>query len=155
MHCWTSGSLASILLPRVVLKDAKFKIPPVPDLILSALYSCSILSQRHPELLNREILASNPKNLDFISTSSIKHKGTFLDDVHSHIYCRGPRSRTPSRKLSVNQSFMSSSLQEVWDAAASSAFEPAVSKDYQFFVGFTLLLIGTFRASTIMRVQTD
>lgn len=34
------------------------------------------------------------------------------------------------------------SLYEIWEAAASSPFTPAVSKDSQLTVGFTLLLIG-------------
>ncbi len=34
------------------------------------------------------------------------------------------------------------SLNEVWEAAAGSPFHPAVSKDSQFLVAFTLLLIG-------------
>ena len=34
------------------------------------------------------------------------------------------------------------SLQDVWDAAAKNPFEPTVSKDRQFFVGFTLLFVG-------------
>ena len=32
------------------------------------------------------------------------------------------------------------SLNEVWEAAAGSPFTPAVSKDYQLTVGFSLLL---------------
>ena len=35
------------------------------------------------------------------------------------------------------------SLYEVWQAAASSPFEPSVGKDSQLYVGFILLLIGT------------
>ena len=35
------------------------------------------------------------------------------------------------------------SLSEVWEGAAGSPFYPTVSKDKQFLVGFTLLLIGT------------
>ncbi|KAJ4514383.1 hypothetical protein HRR86_001510 [Exophiala dermatitidis] len=34
------------------------------------------------------------------------------------------------------------SLHEVWQAAASSPFQPAVGKDSQLFVGLFLLLIG-------------
>lgn len=34
------------------------------------------------------------------------------------------------------------SLHEVWQAAASSPFEPSVGKDSQLYVGFILLLIG-------------
>lgn len=34
------------------------------------------------------------------------------------------------------------SLNDVWEGAAGSPFYPAVSKDKQFLVGFTLLLIG-------------
>ena len=34
------------------------------------------------------------------------------------------------------------SLHEVWQAAASSPFEPAVGKDSQLYVGFLLLLVG-------------
>jgi len=37
---------------------------------------------------------------------------------------------------------MSSSLLEVWNAAASSPFYPTVGKNSQFFVGFTLLIAG-------------
>ena len=34
------------------------------------------------------------------------------------------------------------SLNELWEGAAGSPFYPLISKDRQFFVGFTLLLIG-------------
>lgn len=34
------------------------------------------------------------------------------------------------------------SLNEVWEGAAGSPFHPTVSKDKQFLVGFTLLLIA-------------
>lgn len=34
------------------------------------------------------------------------------------------------------------SLNEVWEGAAGNPFNPAVSKERQFFVGFTLLLTG-------------
>ena len=34
------------------------------------------------------------------------------------------------------------SLNEVWDAAAGSPFYPAVSKERQFLVGFSLLVTG-------------
>jgi cell cycle checkpoint protein len=34
------------------------------------------------------------------------------------------------------------SLHEVWEAAASSPFEPSVGKDSQLNIGFALLLIG-------------
>ncbi|OHE90771.1 repair protein Rad1/Rec1/Rad17 [Colletotrichum orchidophilum] len=37
---------------------------------------------------------------------------------------------------------MDSSLLEVWQAAASTPFRPAVAKDSQFFIAFLLLLIG-------------
>lgn len=37
---------------------------------------------------------------------------------------------------------MSSPLLDVWEAAASNPFQPAVSKDWQFLVGFTLLLLA-------------
>ncbi|KAK2029979.1 hypothetical protein LX32DRAFT_587582 [Colletotrichum zoysiae] len=37
---------------------------------------------------------------------------------------------------------MDSKLLEVWQAAASTPFNPAVGKDTQFFVAFLLLLIG-------------
>jgi hypothetical protein len=37
---------------------------------------------------------------------------------------------------------MDSSLHEVWQAAADSPFLPAVGKGSQFFLGFTLLLLG-------------
>ncbi|KAJ0303474.1 hypothetical protein COL5a_008788 [Colletotrichum fioriniae] len=37
---------------------------------------------------------------------------------------------------------MDSSLLEVWQAAASTPFQPAVAKDSQFFIAFLLLLIG-------------
>lgn len=35
------------------------------------------------------------------------------------------------------------SLNEVWEAASASPFQPIVPKDSQFFVGFNLLLVGT------------
>lgn len=34
------------------------------------------------------------------------------------------------------------SLNEVWEAAAANPFSPLVPKERQFFVGFTLLLVG-------------
>ena len=34
------------------------------------------------------------------------------------------------------------SLNEVWQAASASPYTPLVSKDSQFFVGFSLLLAG-------------
>lgn len=34
------------------------------------------------------------------------------------------------------------SLNEVWEAASAHPFSPVVSKDNQFSVGFSLLLIG-------------
>lgn len=34
------------------------------------------------------------------------------------------------------------SLNEVWEAASAYPFSPVVSKDNQFSVGFSLLLIG-------------
>ena len=34
------------------------------------------------------------------------------------------------------------SLHEVWKAAADKPFQPAVSKDNQLYLGFTLLVIG-------------
>ncbi|KAH7273404.1 hypothetical protein FSOLCH5_001714 [Fusarium solani] len=37
---------------------------------------------------------------------------------------------------------MDSSLHEVWQAAATSPFFPAVNKGSQFWVGFLLLLLG-------------
>ena len=36
----------------------------------------------------------------------------------------------------------SMSLHEVWEAAAGNPFQPSVSKDYQFTLGFSLLLAG-------------
>ena len=41
------------------------------------------------------------------------------------------------------------SLHEVWKAAADSPFQPAVSKDYQLTVGFTLLLIGIYEPAIL------
>ena len=38
---------------------------------------------------------------------------------------------------------VSMSLNDVWEAAAANPFHPVVSKDWQFSLGFTLLLIGT------------
>ncbi|TDZ20588.1 hypothetical protein C8034_v003096 [Colletotrichum sidae] len=37
---------------------------------------------------------------------------------------------------------MDSSLPKVWQAAASTPFQPAIAKDSQFFIAFILLLIG-------------
>lgn len=39
---------------------------------------------------------------------------------------------------------MDSSLPEIWQAAASTPFHPAVAKDSQFFIAFLLLLAGIF-----------
>lgn len=44
------------------------------------------------------------------------------------------------------------SLIEVWDAAPANSFQPIVSKDSQFTVGFNLLMIGTistYRSSSL------
>jgi hypothetical protein len=41
---------------------------------------------------------------------------------------------------------MESSLQEVWEAAAANPFVPTIGKDSQFFVGISLLIIGTLLA---------
>ena len=37
-----------------------------------------------------------------------------------------------------------SSIQDLWEAASASPYEPIVSRDNQFVVGFGLLLIGKF-----------
>lgn len=37
---------------------------------------------------------------------------------------------------------MSSPLEVVWDAAAGNAFQPAVSQERHFLVGFSLLLLA-------------
>ncbi|KAH0444196.1 hypothetical protein CcaCcLH18_00421 [Colletotrichum camelliae] len=37
---------------------------------------------------------------------------------------------------------MDSSLPQIWQAAASTPFHPAVAKDSQFFIAFLLLLAG-------------
>ena len=34
------------------------------------------------------------------------------------------------------------SLHELWEAAASSPFEPSIAKDSQIYIGFPLLLTG-------------
>ncbi|KAI9660007.1 MAG: hypothetical protein M1821_001359 [Bathelium mastoideum] len=47
-----------------------------------------------------------------------------------------------------------SSLQDLWEAATARPFEPTVSKDSQFFVGFSLLLIGKFCAR-YRSIETD
>lgn len=39
---------------------------------------------------------------------------------------------------------MSTPLLDVWEAAASSPYSPSVSKDSQFTIGASLLLIGTW-----------
>lgn len=36
------------------------------------------------------------------------------------------------------------SLREVWEAAASSPFEPAIGKDSQLYVGLLLIFTGTY-----------
>lgn len=36
----------------------------------------------------------------------------------------------------------STPLHDIWEAAASNPFHPTISKDSQFFVGFSLLLAG-------------
>ncbi|KAF2236063.1 hypothetical protein EV356DRAFT_498895 [Viridothelium virens] len=35
-----------------------------------------------------------------------------------------------------------SSIHDLWEAASASPYEPTVSRDSQFYVGFTLLLIA-------------
>ena len=42
---------------------------------------------------------------------------------------------------------MSQSLNDIWEASASQPFEPAVSKEQQFSVGFTLLLFALICSS--------
>jgi hypothetical protein len=42
------------------------------------------------------------------------------------------------------------SLNEVWEAASASPYSPLISKDHQFFVGFSLLLSGK-RAMTFLK----
>lgn len=41
------------------------------------------------------------------------------------------------------------SLDEVWEAAAGNPFHPAVSKERQFLVGFTLLLTGKLAKTSV------
>jgi hypothetical protein len=53
----------------------------------------------------------------------------------------------------LNTSMSSTPLQSLWDASASQPFTPAISKEQQFTVGFTLLfaalvLTGLFGMST-------
>jgi len=43
------------------------------------------------------------------------------------------------------------SLNEVWEAASATPFQPLVSKDNQFAVGFNLLLIG--KESLLLQLQ--
>jgi hypothetical protein len=38
------------------------------------------------------------------------------------------------------------SLQQIWEAAASSPFEPSIAKDSQLYIGFLLLITGLFLA---------
>lgn len=38
---------------------------------------------------------------------------------------------------------MESSLHQVWESASGNPFEPTIGKGSQFFVGFSLLLVGT------------
>ena len=42
---------------------------------------------------------------------------------------------------------MSQSLIDIWEASASQPFEPAVAKEQQFSVGFTLLLFALICSS--------
>jgi len=48
---------------------------------------------------------------------------------------------------------MSSPLLDVWEAAASSPFTPAIGKDTQFTVGFALLAICMFEARMLCMLK--
>lgn len=47
------------------------------------------------------------------------------------------------------------SLNDVWEGAARNPFYPLVSKDSQFFVGFSLLLIGKLWVPSWRRVNIN
>jgi hypothetical protein len=49
---------------------------------------------------------------------------------------------------------MESSLHKVWESAAGNPFVPTVGKDSQFFVGFSLLIIGVL-LSGLFGLSTD
>ena len=48
-----------------------------------------------------------------------------------------------------------SSLLEIWNGAAAHPFQPVVSKDYQFFVGFSLLAAGTSLKQSLFRIMME
>ena len=52
---------------------------------------------------------------------------------------------------------MDSSLRDVWTAAESSPFLPAVSKQHQFKIGFGLLLLGLLLSGffALSRLDTE
>ena len=50
---------------------------------------------------------------------------------------------------------LSMSLNDVWEAAAANPFHPAVSKDWQFSLGFTLLLIGIVKGCNHESVDAE
>ena len=50
---------------------------------------------------------------------------------------------------------LSMSLNDVWEAAAANPFHPVVGKDWQFSLGFTLLLIGIVQSCNHERVDAD
>ena len=47
------------------------------------------------------------------------------------------------------------SLNDVWEGAAGSPFYPLVSKDNQFLVGFSLLLVGESQCQLMIEVQAN
>ena len=81
-------------------------------------------------------------------------KGQIIQGRQEHVSSLSlAKQRQPdaNRRLRRHNLFdlSSMSLHEIWQAAASSPFEPSVGKDNQLYVGFILLFIGN-----ILYVQT-
>jgi hypothetical protein len=67
---------------------------------------------------------------------------TLSDHVAQEQLCSFDAGTTSKLSTANFSSPVSMSLHEVWQAAASSPFEPSVGEDSQLYVGFILLLIG-------------
>ena len=62
--------------------------------------------------------------------------------IEDTVQYRASTAIEPARESTRTGFLMSTPLLDVWEAAASSPYQPSVSKDSQFTVGAFLLLIG-------------
>ena len=76
-------------------------------------------------------------------SSSFNGIRTIITNTRSY---RRPSHRDLDEHSSPTRS-MSQALASIWEASASQPFEPAVSKEQQFSVGFTLLLFALICSS--------